>query len=564
MFKNIALLFVFSLFLGSYLTSQVSTGVYHSPLGIPLEISATFGDLRPNHFHMGLDFKTGGVTGVNIHSIADGYISRVKIMPLGYGKVIYIDHPNGITSVYAHCSSFKEPLASFIKKYQEHNKLNEIDLKLTPSDFPVKIGQIIALSGNSGNSTGPHLHFELRDTKTEKGLNPLQHGFVAYDKIAPSPEKILIYLLDKDGYLIPNNSRTFPIVKSGNTYSLKNGKIVLDPKFIAGYSKIGIAITGQDQGGKIPSKFGLFEQILVQEKDTLYHCKIDTISFDHNRFINDYCDYVQYKKNGSKIHKLFYKEDNLLDIYKSEPFQIVDLSGNDSIPLTISLLDANQNKSQIGFTLVNRTKSVSQKPFFETGYLSPDSTYFFEQFGNSISIPAHSFYEPVQNNLKIISNGISIGNADIAVHDSIKIILTPLPNIDISKQYIAQIGANGSKTGITTKIIQGKLTAYIYNFGNYALSTDKIAPTIAPDNFKTTDTLIKTKKLQWKISDGQTSVSSYQLLINNQWKILEYDKKNNTIFHVIDKNEYGKKKYNISIKDACGNEANWSQSLNVD
>ena len=295
----------------------------------------------------------------------------------------------------------------------------------------------------------------------------------------------------------------------------------------------------------------------------MYHCKIDTISFDHNRFINDYCDYVQYKKNGSKIHKLFYKEDNLLDIYKTEPFQIVNLFGNDSIPLTISLLDANQNKSQIGFTLVNRTKSVSQKPFFETGYLSPDSTYFFEQLGNSISMPMHSFYEPIPNNLKITSNGLSLGNADIAIHDSIKIILTPLPNVDITKQFIAQIATNGSKTGITTKIIQGKLTAYIYNFGNYAVSIDKIAPTIAPDNFKTTDTLIKTKKLQWKISDGQTSVSSYQLLINNQWKILEYDKKNNTIFHVIDKNEHGKKKYNISVKDACGNEANWSQSLNI-
>ena len=323
MFKNITLLFVFSLFLGSYLTSQVSTGSYHSPLGIPLEISATFGDLRPNHFHMGLDFKTGGVTGVNIHSIADGYISRVKIMPLGYGKVIYIDHPNGITSVYAHCSSFKEPLASYIKKYQEQNKLNEIDLKLTPSDFPVKIGQIIALSGNSGNSTGPHLHFELRDTKTEKGLNPLQHGFVAYDKIAPSPEKILIYLLDKDGYLIPNSSRTFPIVKSGNSYSLKNGKIVLDPKFIAGYSKIGIAITGQDQGGKIPGKFGLFEQILVQEKDTLYHCKIDTISFDHNRFINDYCDYVQYKKMEVKFTNYFTRKIIYLIYIKPNLFKLL-------------------------------------------------------------------------------------------------------------------------------------------------------------------------------------------------------------------------------------------------
>jgi len=118
MIKKIKLLFAFSCFLNGFLISQVSTGIYHSPLGIPLEISATFGDLRPNHFHMGLDFKTGGVTGVNIHAIADGYISRVKIMPLGYGKVIYIDHPNGVTSVYAHCSSFKEPLASYIKIYQ--------------------------------------------------------------------------------------------------------------------------------------------------------------------------------------------------------------------------------------------------------------------------------------------------------------------------------------------------------------------------------------------------------------------------------------------------------------
>jgi len=167
---------------------------YHSPLGIPLQLSAIFGDIRPNHFHMGLDFKTNQKTGISIYSISDGYISRIRISPSGYGRVLYVNHPNGITSVYAHCSAFSKEISEFLKPFQIEAFSNNIDLKLDKDNFPVTKGQLIAYSGNSGSSTGPHLHFELRDTKTEQGLNPLLHGFSITDNYAPAIEAIKVYI----------------------------------------------------------------------------------------------------------------------------------------------------------------------------------------------------------------------------------------------------------------------------------------------------------------------------------------------------------------------------------
>ncbi|MFM7681526.1 MAG: M23 family metallopeptidase, partial [Bacteroidota bacterium] len=164
-------LFVVFLFIGSKSIAQNATvdSKYHSPLGIPLQLSAIFGDIRPNHFHMGLDFKTNQREGIPIHSISDGYISRIRISPIGYGRVLYIDHPNGITSVYAHCLAFSDKITDFLEPFQVEAFSNNIDLKLLKNELTIQKGEFIALSGNSGSSTGPHLHFEIRDTKTEHG-----------------------------------------------------------------------------------------------------------------------------------------------------------------------------------------------------------------------------------------------------------------------------------------------------------------------------------------------------------------------------------------------------------
>ena len=169
----------------SSLGQSVELVGFRSPLDVSSELTAGFGEIRPNHFHMGLDFRTSGREGLSIRAIELGYIARIVVSPQGYGKVLYVNHPNGITSVYAHCSAFNSRIDSLVTAIQLRYKANEIDVRLAPNDIPVTRGELIALSGNTGNSSGPHLHFELRDTESQDALNPLTHGFYVADHQAP-------------------------------------------------------------------------------------------------------------------------------------------------------------------------------------------------------------------------------------------------------------------------------------------------------------------------------------------------------------------------------------------
>ena len=286
----IASLFIF-LFLASKSIAQYVTvdSKYHSPLGIPLQLSAIFGDIRPNHFHMGLDFKTNQKEGIPVHSISDGFISRIKISPVGYGKVLYIDHPNGITSVYAHCAAFSKEITSFLEPFQVEAFSNNIDIKLKKDEFPVMKGQLIALSGNSGSSTGPHLHFEIRDTKTEHGLNPLLYGFSIADNSAPAIQAIKLYAVDEKGYQIPGRSLIFNVRKAAGGYSIPENKITIPKDFVPNYGQLAFAVSGSDQIGSAGT-FGLFENICLVNKDTLFHSIYNRISFDDSRYVNSHQD----------------------------------------------------------------------------------------------------------------------------------------------------------------------------------------------------------------------------------------------------------------------------------
>ena len=353
--KKIKVLFVITLLnSSSVFWSQVDKTTYHSPLSIPLKLSASFGDIRPNHFHMGVDFRTDGKVGLSLFSIEQGYVSRIKITPLGYGRVIYVNHPNGVTSVYAHCSGFEKSIQKIVLAYQEKNQLNEIDMTFTSGEVPVTKGQLIAYSGNSGNSSGPHLHFELRDTKSESALHPLVHGFDISDIQAPIPSKIYLYPIDQNGYYLNQKKISIAVVKSGVNYSINTRKIVLTSDFMEGTDRVLIGIEGTDKIGVDLSVCGLFENELIVGENSIFHSRIDTVSFDHNKLINDYCDYSEYKRNKKKIHKLIHKSSNHLDIYKSAPLQTIRLKGNDSIPIAIKLTDAKQNRSTLNFEIVFR------------------------------------------------------------------------------------------------------------------------------------------------------------------------------------------------------------------
>ena len=564
--KKIKVLFVITLLNSSSIFwSQVDKTTYHSPLSIPLKLSASFGDLRPNHFHMGVDFSTGGKVGLSLFSIEQGYVSRIKITPLGYGRAIYVNHPNGVTSVYAHCSGFEKSIQKIILAYQEKNQFNEVDITFTSDEIPVTKGQLIAYSGNSGNSSGPHLHFELRDTKSEKALHPLVHGFDIRDVHAPIPSKIYLYPIDQNGYYLNQKKISIAVVKSGVNYSINTRKIVLTSDFMEGTDRVLIGIEGTDKIGVDLSVCGLFENELIVGENSIFHSRIDTVSFDHNKLINDYCDYSEYKRNKKKIHKLIHKSSNHLDIYKSAPLQTIRLKGNDSIPVVIKLTDAKQNTSTLNFEIVFRKElgeMVSNtKP--SALYLLPDSSYYFEEAGNAIRFKPNALFEPVLKTLVITKDKIQLGTAITPLYYGASVSMRPIESTPIDKQYIYLQGEKEQKEALKTQVINGKLEAEITSLGTFKVGTDLTAPTIFPHNFSASDTSIAKSAIQWKVDDLKTSISSYNLLINEKWKVLEYDKKNKLLIHVFEASEKGLINFKLQLKDACGNEAVWTKNIRV-
>jgi murein DD-endopeptidase MepM/ murein hydrolase activator NlpD len=532
---------------------------YHSPLGIPLQLSAIFGDIRPNHFHMGLDFKTNQKEGIPIHSISDGYVSRIRISPTGYGKVLYVDHPNGITSVYAHCSVFSDEISSILRPFQVKSFSNNIDLKLEIGKIPVKKGQFIALSGNSGSSTGPHLHFEMRDTKTEHALNPLINGFIFNDSIAPFIHAIKVYGVDEKGFQIPGKALIFNVQKTKDGYSISNNKIILPRDFIPSYGQLAFAVSGSDQIGSLGT-FGLFENICLANKDTLFQSIFNRISFDDSRYVNSHQDLSEFKKSKMRFHKLFKTAHNPLHIYQFKQVGSLKINPMDSLNIEIILKDAAKNTSKLIFSVITsrETPAKSERFYSPKTHFIPDSSYHFSGQQIEIDIEPYTFYEPAKKFGKIQNN--CFGTGEIAIQKAFKVKMNPLKNIDIKKQYI-QVSSNGKATSLSTKNENQKLIAESKIFGQFSVKIDTIAPKISASNFKETDTVVHSKNLIWKVSDSQTDIFNYNITVNGEWQPLEFDLKSNRLIFVRQNEEMKSAVIEILVTDNCENIGSWKKTL---
>jgi hypothetical protein len=537
---------------------------FHSPLAIPLAISANFGELRPNHFHMGVDFKTNGVEGIPLYAIENGFISRVKVSPYGYGKVIYIDHPNGITSVYAHCSKFKGALDSLVKKAQENEQNFEIEIYFTPTDIPVKKGELIALSGNSGSSTAPHLHFELRDTKTEIALNPLVYGFNISDHVAPEIKALKVYSVTAEGYQIPGKSKIAPVSKGKFGYYIGGDQLLIPADYCSEKGGVGFAFEVVDHVDNSQNACGLYASTLRTEKDTLFSQKFDKISFDESRFVNSHKDYQEYSKSKRKFHKSYKTQHNPLEIYKSGKSGIFILKPEDSLQITYAVTDPNANQSELKFKLkVAPGKLSSTVNLFPSWkYLFPDSTYAFQGENAFFSAQKHTFYEPTLRNLSL--NGtITFGDPTAPIQNPITVKLKlPVKSIvQTSKYFIRVVTAGGKKHSLVTNLEQNWAVAESKFLGTFQLVVDTISPVVKPLNFTGTEALILRNRLTWKVSENETEIKEYDVFIDGKWELLEYETKGNYLIFNPPIQLSGKHSFQLVVKDSCGNTTIWSKDL---
>lgn len=531
----------------------------HPPLAIPLELSANFGDIRPNHFHMGIDFRTNGKEGVQIHAIDNGFISRIRISPSGYGKVIYVDHPNGTTSVYAHCSSFSKTINDFILPIQKKEFLNELDLIFAQNDLKVKKGDLLAYSGNSGNSTGPHLHFEIRDTKTEVALNPLKYGFAVKDALAPIITAVKLYAIDENGYVIPGKSKLVKVEKSKKGVINQNQLIVLPNDFLPTNARLAVAVSGFDPIGKTGSSFGLYENLLFNKRDTVFQSRVNRISFDDSRYVNNHIDYNEYKLNSKKFHKLFKNKYNPLEIYELEELGVIQPKIKDTTRLKIVLKDVNKNTFEYSFkVLINGENPIQTSSFFNRkDFFVPDSSYVFSNSKIKFEVPLYTFYEPTK---KVVSlEKMILGEAAVPIQKPIKVSLKPMTNFPLEKQYVT-VNSKGNHA-LSTSLNEGNLYAESKYLGTFSIKIDTISPSVLTSNFKESDTLITKEKLTWKISDAQTGIKEYHLFIDGVWHPIEFDLKNNLL--IFKRNPLIRSKQNLElmVTDFCGNTTFWCATL---
>ena len=537
---------------------------YRSPLEIPLIFAANFGELRTNHFHMGVDYKTKHVEGMKIFSVQDGYVSRIKVSSYGYGKAIYINHPEGVTSVYAHCSLFKGKIDSIVKFYQHLQESFEIDIELTADEIKVKKGQVIALSGNTGGSTAPHLHFELRDTKTETALNPLKFGYKIKDSKSPKLSHLKIYSLSKEGYIASDKSFKYKLSLTNSIYYPEQKTIYIPINFLPENGGLGFSFDAYDPYDLSYNKLGIYESKLIINDELMFETKIDSISFDHTRYINTYTDFHEFSNNRRNYHKSFKNLNNPLTIYNDKKNGIIKVKPGDTLNIDYQIFDTEKNKSDVSFKIIiteNNEKNYAVTNFTDDDFININKPSYFFNKDSSIKIKAkeNTFYEPISFKIKEknSSSDFTFGEKNVPIQKQIDI------HIDINKlnsSILNKYYLTVNDRYLETMISDSTLSVKSKYLGDFRLKTDTIPPKIRQKNF-TNNNVSTYNKIRWEIVDTNSGILDYDIYIDDKWQILEYEYKNNTVTFNIPNSLKGQKEVKIVVTDNCSNIQVWKKKL---
>ncbi|TBX70410.1 M23 family metallopeptidase [Flavobacterium silvisoli] len=534
--------------------TQYPKDYFGSPLDIPLQLSGNFGELRSNHIHSGFDFKTQQKEGFSVYAVADGYVSRIKISEIGYGKAIYITHPNGFTSVYGHLQSGFGELEKRIKKEQYKAKSYEIDVSLSSGDLMVKKGDVIAISGNTGGSDGPHLHFEIRDTQSEKIINPLYFG---YDILIPDDKRPLInslwvYPLDENA--VVNQSKR-PI--SVNLSLQDDGSYIAET--INATGNIGFGITAIDYDNVSWNSNGIFRVQTFLNGKIDFGYQFDTFAFDETRYVNALIDYGRYKKLGQRVQKLFMKKPYPLSIIRPGASNgVINVANNISQSYRIEVADYSENISKIFIPIKysNLPAKISEVPITSKYFIQAGRDNIFALENVTVSIPANTFLEDfymdfeVKNGLAKVHEDVmpAFANFSITFEDSIT------PQRERDKLFIGLV--DGKKTYFyNTKRYDNSFTIYTKYLGDYKLLRDGMPPKIKSDKRIGGKWISNLNELQFTISDDLSGIKGYDGYLNGKWILLEYESKTKKLIHRFSDGivAEGKNDLKITVTDNVGN-----------
>lgn len=531
-----------------------------NPLDIPIILSGTYGELRSNHFHSGIDIKTKGIQGLNVYSYASGYVSRIKVSHGGYGKALYIKHPDGNTTVYAHLKKFSSKIEEIVKSKQYKRESYEIEFFPKENEISVLENEIIAFSGNTGGTTGPHLHFEVRD-KNQIPINPLINSSIYIeDDRAPFFKKLF--------YKSYDSNNVFDSQTELKINKITSSLYVSDTLKSSG--KIGIGIVAFDKHNRANNSNGIFKIITSLNNQNLLKILFDSISFDKTKHINTFIDYSFFKNHKIRIQKLFIEENNPLDLYSSNINNgFITIKNKEFYKYEVNIYDANGNKSKLVVPILGVKTNKPLKlvnNHVELTYIERDKKYELEFNSVRVSILEETFYNNLLLEAKFENDILSIDKDTIPLLKPITIYFnTDRYNDSIKNQlYIAKLSDNKKMTSYnyTTDFSNGKKSS-TKSLGRYTLGVDTINPAISPIGFKENDWISNFSNLKIKVNDVGSGIRSYNGWINNKWILFELNTKKGILVYDFDDNIVRKAKNNLHIEiiDNVGNRTEYKTTF---
>lgn len=525
---NKFLLFFF-LTLPCFVLSQDNypTDYFIEPLEIPLILSGTFGEIRSNHFHSGFDIKTQQRVGLNVVSSGDGYVSRINVSRWGYGKALYITHPNGYTTVYGHLKNFSPEIEAYVKENQYKKESFEIRLYPTAGELEVSQGEIIALSGNSGSSGGPHLHYEIRDVKANI-LNPMLFGIDIPDHKKPTIQAAFAYSKN-DTSQVNQSSKIVNL----NLKRQSSGNIIANT--IYAYGEIGIGINAFDRLDGAINRNGLYEIEMLVNGQVIYRFIVDKFSFGESRYVNTYFDYARYINLNQRVQKCFIElPSKKLDLYK----KVVNngfFNVKDSMDYKVEIKTKDFKGNTTTLTIPVKGKKdtiVLSRSVIKTHY------YFKSNLENKITdsivtvtFPKNIFYEDLYFDYSYVDGVANLHNRTVPVHNYFRITfdVSKYSSDEINQMYIARKNKHGKLFYVGSKHKDGVIYTSTKSLGKYTLATDLEKPKVYHYNFKENQVLGKKRYLKVRISDTGSGIKSYRGEIDGKWVLMEYAPKLRTL-----------------------------------
>lgn len=532
-------------------------GYFRNPLNIPISLSGNFGELRPGHYHMGLDIKTMAKQNLPVYAAADGYVARIKIEPAGFGRAIYINHPNGFTTLYAHLNDFVPAIESWVKEQQYKQERWNIFVNLPPGLFPVKKGDLIAYSGNTGGSQGPHLHFEVRRTADDVNLNPLLFGLPLADGARPSLLRLAVYDRGKSTY--EQSPRIYPLKRGAEgVYAL--------PGIIASTgNKVSFAISAYDTHTGSTNPNGIYEARVYHNGTLVSGFRLSEVSYNATRYINANIDYKTRENGGSYFQHLSELPGYVNSIYfKPGGDGVIDISDGAVHDIRITAADTYGNVSELNFRVQHSgAAAAAPEPAGKTFY--PLMIDVYEGSDCEFYIRENCLYDSVHireshvasSHPAVVSAVHTIGAAYIPLQDSFLVRIKPSkPLSPEKKQRVVMQRFAGRETDVEkVEWSSDWASAKFRDFGSFQLVVDETPPTITPAGISDGADLTGAARIAFTVSDNLDSFKNFRALLDGKWLRFTNDKGRTFIYRFDEMCLPGEHELQVSVEDEAGNTA---------